>query len=156
MMRTSGSIAFVARRLSSRSSDLPRDVLKSDSTDGVAEPSTQTVTVFREASPDLAVGEGTMADDDRWIPGDVYWRVETDRQQFTYSEINLHYTPDEVEGFDLQKVAVFYAKPNQTLTENTVWSWLPFTHDPERRVFTMKKRRSRNLTATTRWFRRTC
>jgi len=103
------------------------------------EPSTQTVTVFREASPDLAVGEGTMADDDRWIPGDVYWRVETDRQQFTYSEINLHYTPDEVEGFDLQKVAVFYAKPNQTLTENTVWSWLPFTHDPERRVFTVAR-----------------
>ena len=99
--------------------------------------STQRVTLYREAAPDVAVGTGSPEDDARWIPSNVHWKVETNRSEFTQSVMEFHYRPEEVEGFDLQKVGVFYAKPNQDLSETSAWSWLPFTHDPDRRVFTV-------------------
>jgi len=102
----------------------------------LASASTQSVTVYRFPSPDIAVGdEGSEEDDARWTPGGVHWKVVTNRQQFSMSQIDFYYLPSDVEGFDLQNVGIFYAKPNAELSENTVWSWLPFTHDPDRRVF---------------------
>jgi len=102
----------------------------------LAGPSTQSVTVYRFPAPDIAVGDkGSAEDDARWTPGGVHWKVETNRQQFSMSQIDFYYLPSDAEGFDLQNVGIFYAKPNAELSENTVWSWLPFTHDPDRRVF---------------------
>jgi hypothetical protein len=104
-----------------------------------AGPSTQRVTVHRESAPDLDVGDGTLFDDERWEPSGVYWRIETDRENFSRSEITLHYRPEDVEGFDLQRMAVFYAKSNASLTDQTVWSWLPFVPHPDRNAFTVTR-----------------
>lgn len=102
-------------------------------------PSTQTVTIFREASPDLAVGDGTAEDDARWIPGKVYWKVETDRVDFTQSKLEFFYRPEEVAGFDLQKVKMYYAKPDAAPNANTTWSLLPMQSDPDRGVLSVDR-----------------
>lgn len=105
----------------------------------LAGPSTQVVTLYRSPVPDLDVGDGTPEDDARWTPAGVHWKVETNREQFSSSRLDFFYLPEDVAGFDLQDVAVFYAKPNQVPSPNTVWSWLPFTHDPDRRAFIVER-----------------
>jgi len=105
----------------------------------LTDPSIQIVSIYREAAPDLAVGEGTPEDDERWTPAGVYWKVETNREQFTQSSINFYYRPEDVAGLDLDKLGIFYAKPNAALTDETVWSWLPYRHDPDRRMFTVER-----------------
>lgn len=110
----------------------------------LTEPSTQKVRIYREASPDLAVGDGGAADDARWQPGEVYWAVETDRSSFTRSTLEFHYRPEEIAGFDPDRVGVFYAKNTGPLTNTTPWQWLPFTHDPDRRVFIVERTHNAN------------
>ena len=117
----------------------------------LVEPSTQEVTIFREASPDIASGDfdpvrdaGTtdpdlLADDEKWMPAKVFWEIETDRSGFSDSVIEFFYRPEDVEGLDIENVGVFYAKNNEALDQNTPWSWTPFTHDPDRRVFTVSR-----------------
>jgi hypothetical protein len=101
--------------------------------------STQSVTLIREAAPDVVVGSGD-ADDDAWVPGGVHWQVQTDRQGFTESEIEFYYRPEEVVGLDLDRVGIFRAKESvDSLGEFTTWFWLPFTHDPDRKVFTVTR-----------------
>jgi hypothetical protein len=101
--------------------------------------STQSVTIYREASPDLATGDGGAADDARWEPAQVYWEIETDRTGFDESELEFFYRPEEVAGFDIDRVGVFYAKNNGPLTDMTPWEWLPFTHDPDRGAFVVSR-----------------
>jgi len=104
-----------------------------------AEPSTQDVTLYRYASPDLAVGEGNEEDDARWVPGNVFWKVQTDRQNFTESTLEFFYRPEEVAGFNLQKVRMYYAKPNAELNDTTSWTLLPLTTDPLRGALIVKR-----------------
>lgn len=108
----------------------------------LTEASTQRVTIYRDAAPDLEVGDGGAEDDARWTPAGVYWAVETDRSQFTKSTIEFYYRPEEVAGLNLDRVGVFYAKNTGPLTGKTAWSWLPFTHDPDRRVFEVSRTHS--------------
>jgi hypothetical protein len=113
----------------------------------LTEPSTQQATIFRKPSPDVATAgfdpeldAGTtdpdkIADDNKWVPAGVHWLVQTDRDQFTSSRIEFSYRPEEVAGLDIERVGVFYSKNSGPLTKNSPWSWLPFSHDPDRRVF---------------------
>lgn len=101
--------------------------------------STQSVTLFRKPSPDVIVGQNTPEDDARWIPGGVYWKVETDRRKFTESTLTFYYRPEEIAGFDLQRVRIYYAKPNAVLNQNTVWSLLPVQYDPDRGALIVKR-----------------
>lgn len=103
------------------------------------EASTQTVRIYREASPDVDVGDGGPEDDARWVPAKVYWLVETDRAAFKSSKIEFHYRPEEVAGLDMERVGVFYSKNRGPLTPQSVWQWLPFVHDPDRRVFEVSR-----------------
>lgn len=105
----------------------------------ISSASTQTVTLFRKPSPDVVVGANTPEDDARWIPGGVFWKVETDRRKFTESSMTFYYRPEEIEGFDLQRVRIYYAKPDATLNANTVWSLLPVQYDPDRGALTVKR-----------------
>jgi hypothetical protein len=102
--------------------------------------STQRVTLVREESPDVIVGSGSPEDDAAWVPGGVYWNVQTDRDDFNKWEIEFYYRPEEVAGLDLQRVGIFRAKESiDSVGEFTTWFWLPFTHDPDRKVFTVKQ-----------------
>lgn len=102
--------------------------------------SSQSVTLWRKASPDVVVGGGTPEDDAAWIPGGVYWDVQTDRENFTKSELEFYYRPEEVAGLDLQHVGVFRAKESSdAVGPYTTWFWLPFSHDPDRKVFTVTR-----------------
>lgn len=106
-------------------------------------PSTQSVTIFRKAAPDVPVGRGAV-DDDLWTPAGVHWLLQTDRQGFSESKIELYYRPEEIAGLDPDKLAVFYAKPGRPLSSATAWSWLPFIHDTDRRVFTVSRAHGSN------------
>lgn len=108
----------------------------------LTEPSTQNVTIYRTASPDLDVGNGGPEDDARWTPAGVYWAISTDRSQFSKSDIEFYYRPEEVAGLNLDRVGVFYAKNTGPLTNRTAWQWLPFTHDPDRNVFVVSRTHS--------------
>ncbi|HPO12381.1 MAG TPA: Calx-beta domain-containing protein [Candidatus Hydrogenedentes bacterium] len=101
--------------------------------------STQSVTLYRRAAPDVPVGNGPE-DDDKWIPAGVHWLVLTDRDDFSNSTIEFYYRPGDVAGLNLDKIGVFYAKPGAALSENTAWSWLPFVHDPDRGVFSVTRK----------------
>lgn len=106
--------------------------------------STQTVTTFRKPSPDIVVNlddnpAQTADEDSRWIPGGVYWKLDTNRNQFTESSIEFHYRPEDVAGLNTQKLGIFYAKPTSAPSTSTVWSWMPFTVDPDRRVITVDR-----------------
>ena len=102
--------------------------------------STQSVTLRREASPDVVVGSGDPEDDAAWVPGGVYWDVQTDRENFTKSELEFYYRPEEVAGLDLQRVGIFRAKESSdAVGPFTTWFWLPFSHDPDRKVFTVTR-----------------
>lgn len=101
--------------------------------------SKQTITLFRKPSPDVIVGSNTPEDDARWVPGGVYWKVDTDREKFTESKMTFYYRPEEIEGFDLQRVRIYYAKPDAVLNANTVWSLLPVEYDPDRGAISVKR-----------------
>lgn len=101
--------------------------------------STQAVTIYRTASPDLDVGENSAEDDARWTPGGVYWKVETDRREFTESTMTFYYRPEEIAGFDLQKVRVYYAKPEVAPNANTTWTLLPISYDPDRGALIVRR-----------------
>ena len=98
--------------------------------------STQNVTLVREASPDVIVGSGDPEDDAAWVPAGVYWNVQTDRDNFSEWELEFYYRPEEVAGLDLSRVGIFRAKESvDSVGPFTTWFWLPFTHDPDRKVF---------------------
>ncbi|MBI1319167.1 MAG: hypothetical protein GC168_09485 [Candidatus Hydrogenedens sp.] len=113
----------------------------------LVEPSTQQATIYRYASPDLATGSfdpdldaGTtdpqkIADNNKWVPAGVHWLVQTDRDQFSSSKLEFSYRPEDIEGLDIERIGVFYSKNTGPLTKNSPWSWLPYEHDPDRRVF---------------------
>lgn len=109
----------------------------------LAAASTQMVTLFRHPAPDVPVGRGAE-DDNLWVPGGVHWLVQTNRTDFKESKIDFHYRAADVAGFDLQRVAIFYAKPNAPLSSSSTWSWLPYVHDPDRRVFSVTRQHGSN------------
>ncbi len=106
-------------------------------------PSTQSVVLYKKAAPDVPVGNGAV-DDALWVPAGVHWLLQTDRQGFSESKIELHYRPEEIAGLNPDKLAVFYAKPGKPLSSTTTWSWLPFVHDSDRRVFTISRTHGAN------------
>ncbi len=106
---------------------------------GLSNASTQSVTLYRKAAPDVPVGNGAE-DDNKWIPAGIHWLVLTDRDDFSESTLEFYYRPGDIAGLNLQKIGVFYAKPGSPLSTNTAWSWLPFVHDPDRGVFSVTRK----------------
>lgn len=108
------------------------------------EPSTQTVTVFRRPSPDVVINDAIATDDD-WIPAKVFWKVETNRNDFGQSLIEFYYRPEDIAGLNPNKLKIFYAKADQPLSSMTAWETLSVSHDTDRRVFRVERQHKSSI-----------
>jgi hypothetical protein len=91
--------------------------------------SQQVVTLHRSQAPGFPSA---------WEPAAVYWRVETDRFDFSASELRLFYSPADVSGLDPEALEVYFT-PSEVVDSSTDWQPIVFEHDAAARAFVVRR-----------------